>query len=125
MRSDALRLILAVVLGACSAPPRAEREASVPQGRPMLLDFTRDYCLACQVMAPAITELRREHAGQVEVIEVNLDREKNERLGLYFVIDTVPAQVFIDASGKIAARHGGMATGDEMRATIRGLGWVR
>lgn len=92
--------------------------------RPLMIEFSRDYCLACQVMAPSIDELRREHAATLDVVELNIDREKNERVARFFVVDSVPAQVFVDASGRISSRHVGVASKDELRKTLKGLGWI-
>jgi len=104
--------------------PSADRYARLPDARPMMVELTRDYCLACQVMAPAVAELRGELAASVDVVEVNIDREKNERFALLFVVDSVPAQVFVDASGRVVARRGGVASKDDLRKTMKGLGWI-
>jgi thioredoxin-like negative regulator of GroEL len=90
----------------------------------MMIDFTRDFCLPCQIMEPSVAALRREHAGTVDILEVNVDREGNERFGLFFVVDSVPTQVFVEASGRIAARHEGIATQAEMHRTFQSLGWI-
>ncbi len=91
----------------------------------MLVDFTRDYCLPCQLMAPWLAELRAETRGEVEVVEVNVDRAENERFALFFGVASVPTQVFLDADGRVASRHEGVATLDELRQTLRRLGWTR
>lgn len=92
--------------------------------RPMMIEFTRDYCLPCQVMAPWVAELQREHAADLDVVEVNIDREKNERFALFFAIQSVPTQVFVDASGNISSRHEGVASKEEMKRSLRRLGWI-
>ena len=90
----------------------------------MMIEFTRDYCLPCQVMAPWVAELQREHAADLDVVEVNIDREKNERFALFFAIQSVPTQVFVDASGNISSRHEGVASKEEMKRSLRRLGWI-
>jgi len=116
------------VPGTLSPPESASVAPSAPavpeSSRPMMIDFTRDFCLPCQVMAPAVAELRQQHAGLVDVVEVNVDREKNERCALFFVVESVPTQVFVDASGRVVARHGGIATKEEMTRTLRELQWI-
>ncbi len=89
-----------------------------------MIDFTRDYCLPCQIMAPWVDELRTEYEGSVDVVEVNIDRGGNQRFALFFSIESVPTQVFVDASGHVEARHEGVASKDEMNATLSRLGWV-
>ena len=90
----------------------------------MMIDFTRDYCLPCQVMAPWVAELRTTYDGQVDVVEVNIDRGTNERLGRFFAIKSVPTQIFVDATGHVEARHEGLASKEEMAQTLTKLGWI-
>ena len=90
----------------------------------MMIDFTRDFCLPCQVMAPSVAELAREHAGRVDVVEVNIDREHNQGYGRFFAIDAVPTQVWVDADGGIVARHAGLASKQEMQQMFEQLAWV-
>jgi len=105
-----------------SAPAAAS--AAGAAARPMMVGFTRDYCLPCQIMQPWVQQLRREQTERVDVVVVNLDREKTRRFAQHFVITSVPTQIFISPSGRIEARHEGVATGAEMTATLRRLGWI-
>ena len=89
-----------------------------------MIDFTRDYCLPCQIMAPWVAEVRREYEGKLDVVEVNIDRATNERFALFFAIEVVPTQVFVDSSGHVETRHEGLATKEEMTETLSGLGWI-
>lgn len=102
----------------------SKSETPAAAARPVMIDFTRDYCLPCQVMAPWVDELRTEYAASVDVVEVNIDRRDNERFALFFSIKSVPTQVFVDASGHIEARHEGVASKKEMNATLSRLGWI-
>ncbi len=90
----------------------------------MMIEFTRDFCLPCQIIAPAIAELRQVHAAQIDVVQVNLDRAEHERHALFFRVETVPTLVFVDPSGRILARQEGVTTKDEMERTFASLGWV-
>ena len=129
-----LALVLAFTASCDDERPSAPAEPNVastpapqPAGsspRPMLIDFTRDYCLPCQVMAPWVAQLRTDYRGTVDVVEVNIDRGDNERLGHFFTIKSVPTQVFVDASGHVEARHEGLASKEEMTATLSRLGWI-
>lgn len=136
-RSSPLWLLpLLLLVGGCDdprppvAPPAESAPAPVAASsagaaaRPMLIWFTRDYCLPCQIMKPWVQQLRREQSQRVDVVVVNLDREKNRRFGLHFAITSVPTQIFISKAGLIEARAEGVATGEEMTATIRRLGWI-
>jgi thioredoxin 1 len=105
------------------ASPIATQEALPP--RPMMIDFTRDFCLPCQVMAPWVAELRSAHAASLDVVEVNLDRQSSDKLALFFQVESVPTQVYLDASGRVLEIHAGTATREEMERSFRIWGWVR
>lgn len=91
----------------------------------MVIYFTRDFCLPCQVMKPWIDELRREQLAAVDVVVVNVDRGDNHRFANHFRIEEVPTQVFVSAAGRIEMRNDGVATKEQMLATLRRLGWTR
>jgi len=90
----------------------------------MMVGFTRDFCLPCQVMKPWIIQLRREHTQTVDVVVVNIDRKKNQRLALHFGIKSVPTQIFVSAAGRIEARSEGVASKEDMTSSLRRLGWI-
>jgi thioredoxin 1 len=136
MNAHPLPLLLLIALPcACDdAPLRPDHEPTAAEpvhltppstSRPMMIEFTRDFCLPCQILAPSIAELRQTHAAEIDVVEVNLDREKHERHALFFRIEAVPTLVFVDPSGRILARHDGIATKEEMERTFASLGWIR
>lgn len=94
------------------------------KGRPVVIDFTRDHCLPCEIMAPWVGELRKELDGKVDVTEMNIDRPGNKELGLFFKVGSIPTQVYIDAAGKEVSRHVGLATKPQMTATMRKHGFI-
>jgi len=116
---------IASARGGTSAPASAPT-ASAPAtaSPPMMVHFTRDYCLACQVMKPWISQLRGERGASLDVVVVNIDRPGNQRFAQHFVVEAVPAQVFVGASGRVEARHEGVATLEQMTAKLDGLGWM-
>ncbi len=102
----------------------AAPQATVESGLPMLLDFTRDHCLPCEIMAPWVDELRKKHAGRVLVKEINIDRNENKELGRFFKTRSIPTQVYVDGAGREVSRHVGLATQAQMELTIEKLGFV-
>jgi thiol-disulfide isomerase/thioredoxin len=94
-------------------------------GRPVLLDFSRDNCLPCDIMRPWVDLLRKKYDGTVEVIEVNIDREENHALGMFFKTRAVPLQVYLDAEGREQARSEGIATLPQMQSNLERLGFLK
>lgn len=93
-------------------------------GRPMLIDFAREDCLPCKLMEPWLAELRRRHAGAIEVLEVDLEHPESRGVARYFKANSVPMQVYVDAHGREVARNVGLATLPEMQGQLEKLGFL-
>jgi thiol-disulfide isomerase/thioredoxin len=98
--------------------------APQPLGKPALLDFTRDHCLPCEIMAPWVKELRIAYGDRVEIAEINIDRPENKPLGRYFKARSIPTQVYLDAEGRELSRNVGLATKDQMERTLKRHGFL-
>ncbi|GAA5004552.1 thioredoxin [Kitasatospora paranensis] len=40
---------------------------------PVLVDFTADWCPPCRMLAPVLTEVAREEAGRLRIVQLNVD----------------------------------------------------
>ena len=90
----------------------------------MLIEFSRDFCLPCQVMAPDIATIQQKYAASIDVVTLNLDREDHTHFAVFFQIETVPSQIYVDSVGKLVAKHDGLASIQEMERLMAGLGWI-
>ncbi|MCP4680508.1 MAG: redoxin domain-containing protein [Deltaproteobacteria bacterium] len=121
-----------------SAPPPAPKLAPKPapppidagtgseatmlsSGKPTLLEFTRDHCLPCQIMAPWVAAIRKKYAG-LNVLEINVDRPENKTLQKFFKVRSIPSQVYLDARGGVVQSHIGLATLEEMENALKKVG---
>ena len=88
--------------------------------RPQLLDLGATKCIPCKMMAPILDELKEEYAGRmdVEFIDVWQDRDAAGRYG----IESIPTQIFFDASGKELYRHQGFIAKDDILKKWQELG---
>ena len=73
---------------------------------PVVVDFYADWCGPCRVMAPALDEFARRHAGQVLVLK--LDTDANPRTGQRFGIRGIPTIIAFHG-GQEVGRHVGVA----------------
>jgi thioredoxin 1 len=87
---------------------------------PKLLDLGADKCIPCKKMAPILEELKAEYAGLLEVEFI--DVWKDGGAGRKYGIQTIPTQIFYDASGKELFRHEGLFEKDEILAKWKELG---
>jgi thioredoxin 1 len=84
-----------------ATPPATSNAAGAKL--PRLLDLGAGKCIPCKMMAPILEELKKEYAGRfvVEFIDVWENEDAAKKHG----IETIPTQIFFDASGKELFRH--------------------
>jgi thioredoxin 1 len=89
-------------------------------GRPRLLDLGATKCIPCKKMAPILDELKEEYVGQmdVEFIDVRQNRDAASQYG----IQSIPTQIFFDASGKERFRHEGFFAKEDILKKWEELG---
>jgi thioredoxin 1 len=87
---------------------------------PKLLDLGADKCIPCKKMAPILEELKAEYAGLLEVEFI--DVWKDSGAGRKYGIQTIPTQIFYDASGNELFRHEGLFEKDEILTKWKELG---
>jgi thioredoxin 1 len=72
-------------------------------------------------MAPILDELRKDFAGQFEVVFI--DVWQNPQEGEKYDIQMIPTQIFYDAAGKELFRHQGFFSRDDILATWKANGF--
>jgi thioredoxin 1 len=87
---------------------------------PRLVDLGAGKCLACKQLAPILEELRKEYAGRLEVVFI--DVWENPNAGTDYGIQIIPTQIFYDASGKELDRHTGFISKQDILARFKELG---
>lgn len=66
--------------------------------KPAIIDFYADWCGPCRIASPILEEIGSEYAGKIQVYKIDTDREKE--LAQVFQISSIPAFLYIPASGK-------------------------
>jgi thioredoxin 1 len=131
MKTPVKLLILAAlavaVVGAVTLKKSKARTESNPASAgpaataklPKLLDLGAGKCIPCKMMAPILEELKKEYAGRMEVVFIDV-WEKPEAAKPYG-IETIPTQIFFDAEGKELFRHVGFFAKDDILAKWKEL----
>lgn len=87
---------------------------------PRLVDLGADKCVPCKMMAPILEELRAEQAGWIEVVFIDVWKNKEE--AAKYGIDLIPTQIFYAADGRELFRHEGFFAKEEILAKWKELG---
>ena len=84
---------------------------------PGVVDFYADWCRPCRITSPILEELAQEYAGKVNFYKVNVDSE--QELSAIFGVQSIPAFLFIPASGKPTMSAGIAQTVEETKEMFR------
>jgi len=103
-RLISLLLLCILVSGTASAAAPATSAAPTP-GRPRLVDLGADKCIPCKLMAPILEELKKEYAGRLDVVFIDVWKDRDA--GTPYNIRVIPTQIIYDAAGKERFRHEG------------------
>jgi thioredoxin 1 len=95
-------------------------EDSSPVGLPLLLDLGASKCVPCKMMAPILDELSEEYAGVMQVVFIDVWEDRDA--GMRYGIQSIPTQIFYDATGKELFRHEGFLGKEEILAKWKELG---
>jgi thioredoxin 1 len=126
----ALVIVVAVILaskkgnsGSEEQPAPAASETSQDFGLtrlPKLVDLGAGKCIPCKMMAPLLEELKKDYAGRLEVIFIDVWEHPNE--SEEYGIRLIPTQIFYDASGRELFRHEGFISKEDILAKWKELG---
>jgi len=97
-------------------PRGAETTANLPR----LVDLGAGKCIPCKMMAPILEELKREYAGALRV--VFLDVWENPNAGKEYGIRLIPTQIFYDSTGRELFRHEGFFSKEDILSKWKELG---
>ena len=107
-------------LGRAAGPEPGGARAVASRPLPRLVDLGAGTCIPCKAMAPILDGLRAEYAGRMEVVFIDVwkDREAADT----YAIRIIPTQVFFGADGRELARHEGFMGKEEILAQWKTLG---
>lgn len=99
---------------------------SAPKGKPVLLDFTAEWCSTCRVLDQAIDRFIQPEYQQfihIRRIDVNKSRELTEK----YDILSIPTLILVAPSGEVAWRLGGAVSVGEIKRKLNDtvLAWTR
>lgn len=90
----------------------------VNSGKPFVLDFYADWCGPCQTLLPTVEKLATEFEGDVEILKVNVDEQRE--LASVFQVRSIPSIFFIKGN-TVTDKLKGLTTESNLRNKIESL----
>ncbi len=91
------------------------------QKLPKLVDLGADKCIPCKMMAPILDKLKKDFAGKLEVVFIDVWKNADE--GSKYKIRVIPTQIFYSPEGKELFRHEGFYSREDILAKWKELGF--
>jgi len=112
-------VVLAVKQGR-TTPPGSTSVPASPSGLPRLVDLGSATCIPCKMMAPILEELKKDYAGRLEVVFIDLRDDPDA--ATRYKVRVMPTQVFYDHNGQERLRHEGFFSKEDILAKWSELG---
>jgi thioredoxin 1 len=83
--------------------------------KPVLVDFTAEWCGPCKVMKPVLQELHEKMGDDIRIIKVDIDR--SPQASAYYNVNSVPTLILFQ-KGNILWRQSGVIPAASLQKII-------
>ena len=89
-----------------------------PRVKVTVLEFSAPWCVTCQMLKPSIKKLTQDAGKELNLLEFNVDDEKNKNIIKRYSIIATPTFVLFNSKGQAIKRLESEVSAGELRNTV-------
>ncbi len=103
------------------SPGEAALQAGLKSGKPTMIVFHSNSCAPCIEMSEIIAQIKPDYEKRVNIIDILVDDQAEQRLINQFGINTIPTSIFYDKTGKPVGQQIGVIEKEKLTQFLTSL----
>ncbi|TDX00550.1 thioredoxin [Dinghuibacter silviterrae] len=101
-----------------STPEKPSFGALIQGSKPVLVDFSAEWCGPCNAMPPILKELKEKMGDSISILKIDVDR--NPAVAATYQVQSVPTLI-VFRNGRVLWRQSGVMRADQLKYVLDGI----